>query len=151
MGVFGMLTFFLTYVFKTILLMMGILWIWSEDAHPCETGARSFYDNASRYLFGSMVVYGFQLFFGTSFLIGCGLEHAVEEGLRKTFTPTRMSDGHEFDDDSDEEGKGLLETETRQKPGHLESEDAGGNTSVAEEEQIEGLPSKGSAQRIGEP
>jgi len=101
--------FCLLFVLKTIALMIGIIWIWGEDANICESVIAPLYKASSRYLFGVLVVYGFQLVVGTAFLFGCGLGKAVDEGWTKCMYPPQspldLSDG---DDDDMEEQRELL-------------------------------------------
>jgi len=132
--VFSFGLFCLYFVSKTIALLISIIWIWGEDANICEATIASLYQAASRYLFGLLVVYGFQLFVGTAFLFGCGLGKAVEEGWVKCMNPPHSPmDLSDVDDDDMEEQKELLSGDKRTRKTRNPIEGETGEQSEGEE------------------
>jgi len=136
------------FLFKTIALMIGILWIWGENANICEIIASPLYQSASRYLFALLVVYGFQIFVGTAFLFGCGLGKAVDEGWNKCLNPPQ-SPLDLSDDEAEEhyeEQRELLSGGKRKKKNKKTTDDT---RSEGEEEEGEGRR-EGEAEEEGE-
>jgi len=136
------------FVAKSIALMISVIWIWGEDANICETAISTLYQAASRYLFGLLVVYGFQLFVGTAFLFGCGLGKAVDEGwVRCTNPPQSPLDLSDVDDDEMEENRELLGSERKSQQNRkrlkgetMESEGEAEVTSEHETTEMSGNP-----------
>jgi len=106
--------FGLYFILKTIALMIGILWVWGENANICESVVPALYKAASHYLFGLLVVYGFQLSIGTSFLFGCGLGGAVDEGWNKCLYTSNSTVVVSDDEDDDEQRELVPSKKNRQ-------------------------------------
>jgi hypothetical protein len=100
--------FCLHFVAKAIALFISIIWIWGEDTNICESAIAPLYRESSKYLFGLLVVFGFQLFIGTAFLFGCGLGKAVDEGWTKCMNPPQSPMDLSDDEDDMEEQRELL-------------------------------------------
>lgn len=80
-GLTSLLMLFIVYTAKLGGLVMGIVLVWGVTDISCSAATPSLYDQASAFLICMIVFYAFQLLFGTSFLMCCGLEDAVGEGF----------------------------------------------------------------------
>jgi len=104
--------FFLYFVGKTVLLILGVLWIWGEDARHCTKLVPSLSKSTSRYLTGMLIVFGYQVVLGALFMFGCGLDHL----LRDAYLRCCKESQRKWDDDDDveqEAQQGLLQEEAK--------------------------------------
>eukprot|EP01006_Ploeotia_vitrea_P064560 TRINITY_DN88203_c0_g1_i1.p1 TRINITY_DN88203_c0_g1~~TRINITY_DN88203_c0_g1_i1.p1 ORF type:complete len:208 (-),score=59.20 TRINITY_DN88203_c0_g1_i1:54-653(-) len=74
--VYGLLIFL-----KAVTVIVGVVWIWGDAQEFCSTAAAPLYVHADLFLKAVIGVLTVQLLFGTSFLMGCGLHHAIDEAL----------------------------------------------------------------------
>lgn len=81
-GLVSLLLLLCVYLTKFAALVVGVVWVWGEDHAPlCSVQTPSLFVQASKFLIGMLCVFAFQMLFGTSFLMCCGLEDAVGEGV----------------------------------------------------------------------
>jgi len=80
-GLTSLSLLFLTYLAKLGGIVLGMVWVWGKTDVSCEINTPRLYDNASTFLICMITLYVFQLLFGTSFLMCCGIEDAVGEGV----------------------------------------------------------------------
>lgn len=72
---------FLVYAAKLGGIVLGMVWVWAKTDVSCEVATPRLYSHASTFLICMITLYVFQLLFGTSFLMCCGIEDAVGEGV----------------------------------------------------------------------
>jgi len=87
---------------KFVGLVLTTIWTWGENSRHCRDDASSLFPQANNYLIGVWSVFGFQMIFGTFFLLCCGLDGAIHESsalIRQDYGTEQRED---FDDDIDE-------------------------------------------------
>lgn len=80
-GLTNLFLFLLLFLGKCIIVILGVVWIWGQDVKPCQTLVPDLYTDANRYLWACVIVVSLQLLVGTAYLLGFGLQDAVEEGV----------------------------------------------------------------------
>jgi len=66
---------------KVILVILGAVWIVGQDGKQCEPLISKFYSHSYTYFLLVTVLLALQVTMGTLYLLKCGLQDAVEEGV----------------------------------------------------------------------
>lgn len=80
-GLIALALLLIQYIGKFAVLTFDVVWIWSFSPISCSVETPSLYTGASQFLIIMLSLYCFQLLFGTTYLLACGLEDAVGEGV----------------------------------------------------------------------
>lgn len=76
------LCFYATAVLaKASTLLLGVLWVWSNNGSDCETHLPTLFEDADFYLFIALCLFGVQLCLGSYLLMSLGLKQAISEGV----------------------------------------------------------------------
>lgn len=108
-GLTSLMLMLLSYVAKLAGVVLGIVWVWARTGVACNELTPSLYGQASTFLICMIVLFAFQLMFGTSYLMCCGLEDAVQEGIHNVQRSYGGGKGIDEEDNllSDQEGDEL--------------------------------------------
>lgn len=74
-------SFFLLFMIKGLGLVLGVVWLWDDDARICESKVTWLFHQASDYLGIVLLQFAFQLFVGNAFLVVCGMADAMSEAM----------------------------------------------------------------------
>jgi len=80
-GLTSLMLLLLAYVAKLAGVVLGIVWVWAKSGVSCADATPTLFNEASSFLVTMIVFFAFQLMFGTGYLMCCGLEDAVSEGI----------------------------------------------------------------------
>jgi len=80
-GLSGLSLYGLLFFSKGILAMLGVMWIFGEDAKVCESPVPTLFYPAQKFMYGFGGCYLFQLMFGSLFVMHCGLADVWQEAM----------------------------------------------------------------------
>jgi hypothetical protein len=80
-GLFSLALFGILVLGKVISVILGAVWLLGKDGVQCADLVPKFYNRSRAYFIGVTVVLSLQITVGTLYLLKCGLQDAVEEGV----------------------------------------------------------------------
>lgn len=80
-GLFSLALFGILVLGKVISVILGAVWLLGKDGLVCHDLVPKFYTRSKAYFIGVTVVLSLQITVGTLYLLKCGLQDAVEEGV----------------------------------------------------------------------
>jgi hypothetical protein len=80
-GLFSLAAFGILLLGKVVLVILGAVWILGLEGQRCVTAVPALYTKAHTYFMAVTIVLALQITVGTLYLMKCGLQDAVEEGV----------------------------------------------------------------------